>query len=309
MLAIHCFAMTSGWPRNRHFALIKAGIALLLLAINAGASEPLPEVGTLSDSDPLFSQIREDIERSFRNEEKTPALLLYRYRPKSNETLFSIASRLLLPYGTLATLNKIETATDGLGDNDEGYILIPNQPGLFSPELLPDLPKEEAQTVFLPVPHRDEGRWFFYPGRDFSPQARRDFFTHPFGFPVAAPRITSPYGMRVSPITGKQMMHHGVDFGGRPNTPVIAAADGRIIAVEWSPVLGFFVEIQHDNQLTSLYGHLSQITVSYGQRVSKAEQIGKMGTTGLTTGPHVHFEIRRNGVPVDPFTVLPRVSE
>ncbi|WP_169313574.1 M23 family metallopeptidase [Spirochaeta africana] len=273
-------------------------VLILLIGIPASPLNELPVLQSLQETDPLFRQIRSDIEQSYRVGTPSPPLLLFRYYPAEHENIFSIASRLLLPYSTLATLNGITSATASLSGTS---LLIPNQPGIFSADPQRDAREDPTELAALDRP-------WFYPGQDFTPAERRRFFEQRFSFPVASPRVTSGYGMRSSPITGRPLMHNGVDFGGRPNSEVLAAADGEIIEVAWTPVLGFYVKIQHDENLSSVYGHLSQIEVSYGQQVRRSERIGRMGTTGLTTGPHVHFEIHHHGVPVDPFRYLPGIN-
>ncbi len=260
-----------------------------------------PILPSLNESDPLFQQIRGDVERAYRPDVPPPPLTLYRYQAGENETIFSIAARLLLPYSSIATLNSITYASQSVGGR---LLLIPNQAGLFSQE---ERSEGASQSLSLESEHLGSRHWYFYPGSDFTPSERRSFFQQQFTFPVTNPRITSPFGFRNSPFTGRRLMHYGIDFGGIENSPILAAAGGEVSNVDWSPLLGFFVEISHDNHLTSMYGHLSQITVSYGQHVRRGEQIGKMGTTGLTTGSHVHFEIHRDGIPVDPALFLPEV--
>lgn len=280
---------------------------ILLISLFPAAASGFPTISELHQDDPLFRQISDDIEQAYRRDTPRPPLLLYTYSPRSGDTLFSIAARLLLPYSTIASINGISRAEAPIGTQP---LLIPNQPGRFSHEPLsappesPDLP--EAVEIQLDSDPHSGG--YFYPGLDFSPHERRAFYQRRFGYPVAVPRITSGYGMRVSPITGRRMMHFGTDFGGYSAAEVLAAADGTVTAIDWSPVLGFYIEIQHDEEISSLYGHLSQIAVNYGEAVRKADPIGRMGTTGLTTGPHVHFEVHEDGVPVDPLRHLPHMK-
>lgn len=287
---------------NMH--LRRGGILILfLIPLAASTLERLPVLESLHEYDTLFQQIRNDIEQAYRVSEQNPPLLLYRYTPSENETIFSIAARLLLPYGTIASLNSIDSATTPIANRS---LLIPNQPGLFSADKdrFSDADSHEALSISL----RGIAEGWFFLGKDFSAAERRTFFESRFGFPVASPRITSDYGMRISPITGTPLMHNGIDFGGREGTAVLAAADGKVQSVTWSPVLGFYVEIQHDDTLTSIYGHLSQISVNYSQQVRRSEMIGRMGTTGLSTGSHVHFEVHDSGQPVNPFRYLPKLT-
>lgn len=280
---------------------------LLSTASAAQAADPeqFPLLTNLQENNPLFRQLRADIEQAYRRNEASPPLILYRYVPQEGETLFSISARLLLPYSSIASLNSIHSSRTDINSMN---LLIPNQPGIFSPADSETERSTSPVTIILPDPRSGNTVWNYFPGEDFSPAERSRFFDSRFSFPVDAPRVTSGYGMRISPITNMELMHHGVDFGGRSGNPVLAAASGRISAISWNPVLGYYVEIDHDSGITSLYGHLAQITVNFGQQVNRAETIGKMGTTGLTTGPHVHFEIRQEGIPVDPFLYLPKIE-
>jgi murein DD-endopeptidase MepM/ murein hydrolase activator NlpD len=118
-------------------------------------------------------------------------------------------------------------------------------------------------------------------------------------FPVSG-RITSTFGYRVHPITHIYKLHTGVDISVPTGTPVHAAADGTIIIAGWMPAYGYEVVIDHGGGVQTLYGHNSRLCVSVGQDVKRGQVIAKSGSTGYSTGPHVHFEKRVNGHPVNP---------
>jgi murein DD-endopeptidase MepM/ murein hydrolase activator NlpD len=111
-------------------------------------------------------------------------------------------------------------------------------------------------------------------------------------------RITSNYGMR----WGK--MHYGVDIGAPYGSEIIAADNGTITYAEWEGGYGKLIVIQHSGGLSSYYGHCSSIDVKVGQFVKKGQKIGEIGSTGKSTGPHVHFEIRNNGKPTNPLNFI-----
>jgi murein DD-endopeptidase MepM/ murein hydrolase activator NlpD len=121
----------------------------------------------------------------------------------------------------------------------------------------------------------------------------------PFGFPVnGSYRQSSPFGMR----WGRP--HEGIDFAGSTGTPIVAGGDGTVVFAGRQSGYGLMVDIRHSNGFMTRYGHMSRIRVSEGQRVSRGELIGDMGNTGRSTGPHLHYEVHRNGTPVDPATFI-----
>uniref|UniRef100_A0A7V3ZH88 Peptidase M23 n=1 Tax=Dictyoglomus thermophilum TaxID=14 RepID=A0A7V3ZH88_DICTH len=119
--------------------------------------------------------------------------------------------------------------------------------------------------------------------------------------------ITSGFGMRRHPILGgAPLFHTGVDIAASYGTPVRAAASGRIIFAGWYGGYGNMVIIDHGGKISTVYGHLSKIVVRVGEEIAEGDIIGYVGTTGLSTGPHLHFEVRVNGDPVDPLSWLIR---
>ena len=122
------------------------------------------------------------------------------------------------------------------------------------------------------------------------------------GMPVAG-RVTSTYGMRVHPLLGFMRMHKGMDIAAPRGTPIRAAADGKVAEAGRAGGYGNFVKLSHAGGLATGYGHMSRIAVRAGQHVSRGEVIGYVGSTGLSTGPHLHWEVWKNGVSVKPRSV------
>lgn len=121
----------------------------------------------------------------------------------------------------------------------------------------------------------------------------------PSGWPVKG-WLTSNFGMRNDPFTGRRKIHEGLDIAARTGTPVIATADGIVSSVKTEPGYGKLVTIDHGYGYRTLYGHNSKYNVKVGQRVRRGDRIASVGNTGRSTGSHVHYEIRLNGVPVNP---------
>ncbi len=120
--------------------------------------------------------------------------------------------------------------------------------------------------------------------------------------PVTARLITSGFGSRLHPILGVQRNHLGVDLAVPSGTPIAATANGVVFYAGWDGGYGLLVAVDHGAGIETRYAHMSRIAVSPGQRVRSGDVLGYVGTSGLTTGPHVHYEVRVNGQAVSPFT-------
>lgn len=124
-------------------------------------------------------------------------------------------------------------------------------------------------------------------------------FNGRFRRPVSG-RITSGYGYRHHPVLKRRKLHAGIDFGAPTGTPVYASSGGVVVSASYQRGYGNTIVISHGSGLSTLYGHLSRIRVRSGQKVGSGDLIGNVGSTGMSTGPHLHFEIRVNGRPVNP---------
>lgn len=122
----------------------------------------------------------------------------------------------------------------------------------------------------------------------------------PAGLPLAASTMSSRFGMRTHPILGGRRAHQGVDLAAPTGTPVFATSDGTVSRAQWQGGYGLFLELAHGNGVQTRYGHMSRLNVASGQRVRKGDLIGFVGSTGRSTGPHLHYEMRVNGRPVNP---------
>jgi murein DD-endopeptidase MepM/ murein hydrolase activator NlpD len=116
--------------------------------------------------------------------------------------------------------------------------------------------------------------------------------------------VTSGFGYRISPFTGQKEFHAGLDIANKPGTKIIATADGRVSFAGGKMYIGNMVIIDHGHGRITKYGHMKKILVHPGQRVKRGEVIGLIGNTGRSTGPHVHYEVRINGTPVNPLKYI-----
>jgi murein DD-endopeptidase MepM/ murein hydrolase activator NlpD len=122
--------------------------------------------------------------------------------------------------------------------------------------------------------------------------------------PIPGASLTSTYGLRIDPIAGTVGFHPGVDFGADAHTPIHAAAAGIVIVAGDCGGYGNCVVIDHGTSIATLYGHQSQVLVHVGDTVTAGQVIGQVGSTGISTGPHLHFEVRLHGAPIDPVPTL-----
>ncbi|BBD00927.1 MULTISPECIES: M23 family metallopeptidase [Sphingobium] len=128
----------------------------------------------------------------------------------------------------------------------------------------------------------------------------RSLLTIPSGQPTGSPMLTSSYGYRRDPFNGHAAFHAGLDFPGRYGQPINAAADGKVSYVGQRQGYGNVVEVEHGNGIMTRYAHLSGFASRVGQKIARGDTIGRMGSTGRSTGTHLHFEVRLNGQAVNP---------
>ena len=168
-----------------------------------------------------------------------------------------------------------------------------------APNVAREAAAEEAQTVkAAPVPPPVKAKV-----QAAGPVIRQVAFAAP----VKGYAVNSSFGLRKLAIETKARAHKGVDIAAPQGTGVFTAAEGRVIRTGYQGGgYGNFIEVRHPNGMSTLYGHLSRIDVASGEPVSADQRIGLVGSTGFSTGPHLHFEVRRSGAQVNPTKVLGR---
>jgi murein DD-endopeptidase MepM/ murein hydrolase activator NlpD len=307
-------------PIHRQIKAVFLFLSLVLFLAAPALGADYPQIRRLDRTDPLFKQLQADIQSYFKHASRRdgesgsflPPLQIFAYRLQTDDDLFSLAARFNLPYDTLATLNRLERASD-LQKHE--LLLVPNLPGIFL-SLAPVNTFEEIlftlrgasgdETPRIVVRDADESRTcLFFLGQSFHPVERAYFLQILFRFPVYKGRLTSSYGSRDNPFTGHPEFHHGIDIAAAAGTEVFPAREGIVRETGSHPVLGNYVIILHEGGYETVYGHLEHVYVSLKQTVTSAMIIGKVGSTGMSTGPHLHFEIRRQGSSKDPLPLLP----
>ena len=273
----------------------------------------LPLIPLLSSYDDVFSQYCADVENNYMRiaSGKAAAKQFYAYLPTKNDTLFTIAAACSIPYETIATINSIS----GIDENLTGKMLIlPTAPGVFvcgSPESSIEILVERKYNAAIENSSKEwytiKGRLFYFLLNErFSPTERAFFLDATLRMPLDNAVLTSAYGMRISPISGNWKFHKGIDLAAPEGTKVYACKGGKAVScIRGDPVFGNYIILRHDNGMTSVYAHLSKILIHDGEMVQKGAGIGLVGKTGAATGPHLHFEIRINGISKDPEKMLP----
>ncbi len=288
---------------------------LLSSAVAAAQSSAYPHIDRLHRNDPVFRQATDDINlyyRAVHSDKSPPPLTLFSYTTMESDTLFSIAARFNLPYESIALLNGIRNP-EALQTGET--LLIPNTPGLF----IADEPQNDIEKLILSwrtqvasqgsrvyiIDDSVKKLYYFMPGERFHPLERLFFLNVLFRFPLPQGMITSHYGERTSPFTHKRHFHHGIDIAAPRGTEVQAARGGTVAAAGNNTVLGRYIVLQHEGNFTTIYGHLAESFVRTGQKINAGAIIGAVGSSGLSTGPHLHFEIRNAGESWDPSELLP----
>jgi murein DD-endopeptidase MepM/ murein hydrolase activator NlpD len=285
-----------------------------------GASS-YPALGSLGPDDFIYAQQQEQLAQSYaaiQNGKSPPDLVIYSYTVRAVVDLFSLAARLNLPYETIATLNRLDRSRSFLPGET---VLAPSVPGLFAPsspgsdlDLLLSYRSADASRLVsvgvgaATVDATTVARVLrFFPGARFSPEERALFLGLLFRFPLPSGVLTSGFGLRESPITHGMAYHSGVDLAAPQGTDVYAARDGKVTETGVNAVLGQYIVITHEGSWSTVYGHLSKRLVRLNDKVDSGMIIGNVGSTGESTGPHLHFEVRSRGEPRDPEPLIPQV--
>jgi murein DD-endopeptidase MepM/ murein hydrolase activator NlpD len=241
-------------------------------------------------------------------------LSIMRYKVKTGDTLERIASRFAMELDTLSSLNR--PGGRGVHNLTVGEeILIPNQDGIYV-AVNGDFeaicrkyglaPQDVLAANSIAGPEPVKGTPVFFPGAMHQGYE----LSLSYGVAIASPLhgwLSSPFGYREDPFTGAPSRHRGIDIAAPEGNVVRSASDGVVSAASYSDVLGNFVEVRSPLGFRYIYGHFSVILTRTGARVSQGSPLGRVGSTGHATGPHLHFEVWKDGVLQNPLKYLPGV--
>ena len=238
------------------------------------------------------------------------------YRVKSGDMIGFIADKYDVTQDTIISINNIkQSRLIQVGQ----YLKIPSMPGILyttktkgeTPSTIADKYKVDAEKCALVNnisidTELESGLQLFVPDAQLDWATRQEINGDLFRKPLHSRYyLSSYYGWRDSPFnTGKRSFHTGIDMACSTGTPIYPAMDGVVTAAGYNSTYGNYVIVQHHSGYKTLYGHMSKITCRKGNFVYTTTQIGKVGSTGLSTGPHLHFTVYKNGKTVNPLGVL-----
>jgi murein DD-endopeptidase MepM/ murein hydrolase activator NlpD len=242
-----------------------------------------------------------------------PTLKSKTYVVKKGDSLYSIAKKNKISVDAILSINNMKDASI----LRIGTVLdIPNMNGIYytvrkgdslssiTTRYKVDMNKlvdvNELESSVIKV-----GQRLFIPGASLTEWERAEALGTLFKFPVNG-RLTSKMGFRIDPFTKRRAYHAGIDMANSIGTPVTASQSGKVIFSGYRGNYGKTVVVSHQQGYTTLYGHLDKIMVKKGQTVRQGQQIATLGNTGRSTGPHLHFEIRRYRRNIDPLKLLHR---
>ena len=282
--------------------LIWAVIWVSLGAVSHLIAGPLT-LANLEYSNPSLKNLRSEIKENLRisksgtKKEILIPLKYYEYKVQKEDNFFKIMARTGMDLETLSSVNELSSPHD----LSHGMVLeIPNMRGTFHPEETDGNEKtkqilaEKYQVDANKLQYDPErGKWFL-PGISMGKSEKSFFYGFGFQFPLTTARISSNFGKRLDPFTKKETFHGGLDMAAKQGSDVYSSMEGEVSFVGNQGGYGNLIIIKHSLGYETRYGHLLNFAVKQGQNVKKGEKIGEVGQTGRATGPHLHFEIRRN---------------
>lgn len=276
-----------------------------------------PELPSLSPRDAVFKQFSQDVENAYKAAAKQDAypMMLYTYTAVEGDTLISIASRCNIPKETVALLNNISSPAEPVAGRKlylsvNAGLFIPDEPGTVLAQIVRKrfLSTENFDLSDFPWYTINGANFHFLVSERLTPTENYFFLDSGMKSPLPEGILTSPYGMRISPISGTEKFHSGIDLAAPEGTAVFACLAGTVVTASYDDTYGNYIILQHSGGMQSVYAHLSGYAEGMKEKdrfVAAGDVIGYTGTTGASTGPHLHFEIRTGNGTTDPQSLLP----
>ena len=309
VLLIQFFSLCSGWAQSAEKPIIIEKNNLPVInSLDSYIKEGSEQKQVKNEE---FIQFTSIVENNYKDvyAGREPEYLFFKHQVK-NFTVYELCSRCNINYDTVVTLNSISSKDDVIKGKT---LIIPTVQGLF-------IPLDKGKTSIEVILHENyknqnltkptlyftiEGRSFvFLQGKRLSPTERAFFLDSGLMLPLEENTfyVSSEFGARKNPLSGQIKNHNGIDLAAQEGTPVYAIKDGDVAyAVSNDPTFGNYVVLSHDlGKQTSVYAHLSKIFVDQYSFVKKGTVIGLVGHTGMATGDHLHFEIRKGGKALNP---------
>ena len=294
------------------FSIILFSFTLFIFTGSFEKKEEIQNVEVVEETIEEKENVEEGTHERIKNE-AFPSLYYRAYQVQEGEMVGGIAARFDVSQDAIISLNKIKnTRTLQIGQ----LLKIPSIDGILytvkDRDTISGIAKtykiDEADILSVNKLKDDmlqKGYVLFLPNAKLDWMTIQEINGDMFVCPIHGKyRISSRYGWRSDPFTRNRSFHNGIDMATHRGTPVFAALAGVVVSTGYSPVYGNHVIIRHHSGYKTLYGHLNSIFTSANRYVNTATQIGTVGSTGRSTGPHLHFTVYKNGATINPFTVL-----
>ncbi len=287
-------------------------IAFIFLAqITCIASGNFSTLKSLSYENNALKSYRENVRqaifviKSRRDISELPELEFYKYVVSKDDTFWKILSRTSLNMDTIISLNDFENQSD-ISEGTEIY--LSNMRGILYKVKENDTLLSIAKEYEVPFNYilkvnkitKLDKEYIFIPCADIGKIARSEFLGGSYGRPLASLILTSSYGQRKDPFINKIKFHAGADYKCSIGTKIFSVKQGKVLHSGYVSDYGILVIIEHAKGIKSYYGHLSKSLVRIGDTIERGQTIALSGNTGRSTGPHLHFEIRKDNKPVNP---------
>ncbi|MEJ2608822.1 MAG: M23 family metallopeptidase [Candidatus Thiodiazotropha sp.] len=285
--------LVASWLLGALFLGVAAlfGLIMFLVGYQTGINDAeFPEHQLVSSLKRTFTE-----ERQFLDDVKQDA----------QSGLDALAIRVGQFQSQLLRLNALGERLVAMGGLDKGEFSFENRPAMGGPDVEPSLNEPSALPDLLTEMDRldralEQRQQQLSLVEDLIMNTNLEDSVHPAGRPVEKGWISSYFGIRTDPFTGKRSMHRGIDFAGKNHSDVVAVAAGVVTWAAERGGYGNLIEINHGKGYATRYGHNSELLVEIGDRVKQGQVIAKLGSSGRSTGPHVHFEVLRKGKVIDP---------